>query len=226
MVIDTIQDVSTSTVTARNNDTVTTALWNSDPQEPTDMLHALHRDEKELRVLAVILSLTGGLVLSFLLGVGIFVYWHWRSYRTRQRKKLTRLKQPPSSIQTTTTAPESHLSVQVTPAEDLPPTAPSSPSSSPRRSSRTSSVHSLHKHQSLSDRSSIDMAKANGSVIDKFCCLDPSFNSDPSPSSSPPIPTAPPAKECLASSSSRPSSSNQLNSLDPPDLPPPAYSPH
>ncbi|CAO3613038.1 unnamed protein product [Cunninghamella blakesleeana] len=56
-----------------------------------DMLHALHRDERELRVLAVLLSLAGGLVLSFLLGVGIFIYWHWRAYRTRRLKRKKKI---------------------------------------------------------------------------------------------------------------------------------------
>ncbi|KAI8073796.1 hypothetical protein BC940DRAFT_329358 [Gongronella butleri] len=58
----------------------------------SDMLRALHHDERELRHLVVILSLTGGLVLSFLLGVGIFIYWHWRAWSHRRRKRLMQVQ--------------------------------------------------------------------------------------------------------------------------------------
>ncbi|CAO3642643.1 unnamed protein product [Cunninghamella echinulata] len=94
MIID-ANNVKTTVVTTitkqlfKRMNTMTSSTITS-PEEtngPTDMLHALHRDERELRVLAVILSLAGGLVLSFLLGVGIFIYWHWRAYRARQLKR-------------------------------------------------------------------------------------------------------------------------------------------
>ncbi|GAN09535.1 hypothetical protein MAM1_0273c09065 [Mucor ambiguus] len=55
-------------------------------ESSSTLLHRLHTNERQLRTLAVILSLTGGLSLSFALGVGIMIYWYSR--KCKQRRKL------------------------------------------------------------------------------------------------------------------------------------------
>lgn len=52
------------------------------------LLHRLHTNERQLRTLAVILSLTGGLALSFALGVGIMIYWYSRKCKQKRRLSI------------------------------------------------------------------------------------------------------------------------------------------
>ncbi|KAI9310279.1 hypothetical protein BX666DRAFT_2009923 [Dichotomocladium elegans] len=54
------------------------------------IVNKIRADESHLRALVVILSLAGGLALSFGLGAGICLYWHLRKFR---RKK--HLRKPP-----------------------------------------------------------------------------------------------------------------------------------
>ncbi|KAI9486973.1 MAG: hypothetical protein EXX96DRAFT_61233 [Benjaminiella poitrasii] len=49
------------------------------------LLHRLHTNERQLRTLAVVLSLTGGLAISFALGVGIMIYWYFRKCKQKRR---------------------------------------------------------------------------------------------------------------------------------------------
>ncbi|CAO3598633.1 unnamed protein product [Absidia cylindrospora] len=150
MVIEPIPYVTIPTVHTRSIDimeidnTTIASSASSDQQEPTDMLHALHHDEKELRILAVVLSLTGGLVLSFLLGVGIFVYWHWRAWRARRRKKYQKSKKLLSSIETD----DIEISTSAQPSILSP--IPTSSSSSSSLLSSLSSSYSLSHSQSSS----------------------------------------------------------------------------
>lgn len=81
-----IQDSSTSStsdISTTNNYDITIATTE---ESSSTLLHRLHTNERQLRTLAVILSLTGGLSLSFALGVGIMIYWYSR--KCKQRRKL------------------------------------------------------------------------------------------------------------------------------------------
>ncbi|PHZ14246.1 uncharacterized protein RHIMIDRAFT_116057 [Rhizopus microsporus ATCC 52813] len=60
--------------------------------EDSVLLYRLHTNEVQLRTLAVILSLTGGLALSFAVGVGILIYWYAK--RGNQEKPPS----PPPSL--------------------------------------------------------------------------------------------------------------------------------
>jgi hypothetical protein len=53
---------------------------------PSILLHRLHSNERQLRTLAVVLSLAGGLALSFALGVGIMIYWYL--HKCKQKRRL------------------------------------------------------------------------------------------------------------------------------------------
>lgn len=53
---------------------------------PSILLHRLHTNERQLRTLAVVLSLAGGLALSFALGVGIMIYWYL--HKCKQKRRL------------------------------------------------------------------------------------------------------------------------------------------
>lgn len=64
------------------------------------LLHKLHSDEEHLRTLVVLLSLTGGLALSFALGIGIFLYWHVREYKRRRQRRLRRRHEKLMSLTT------------------------------------------------------------------------------------------------------------------------------
>jgi hypothetical protein len=54
-------------------------------ESSSTLLHRLHTNESQLRTLVVILSLTGGLALSFVLGVGIMIYWYFRKCKQKRR---------------------------------------------------------------------------------------------------------------------------------------------
>lgn len=60
-------------------------IFTSTEESPSTLLHRLHTNERQLRTLAVVLSLTGGLALSFALGVGILIYWYSRKCKERRR---------------------------------------------------------------------------------------------------------------------------------------------
>lgn len=66
-----------------NNSSQTTALG-----APKDEVRSIiHSDETQLRTLVVVLSLAGGLVLTFILGFGIYLCWHCRARRSHRLKK-------------------------------------------------------------------------------------------------------------------------------------------
>ncbi|KAI8366813.1 uncharacterized protein BYT42DRAFT_143818 [Radiomyces spectabilis] len=78
----------------------------------TTLLHRLHTNERALRTLAVVLSLAGGLVLSFTLGVGIFVYWYFRKYKRRRHSVIDEKPSKSMTVSNTTTyAPHNEDSV-------------------------------------------------------------------------------------------------------------------
>lgn len=52
-------------------------------ESSSTLLQKLHTNERQLRTLAVVLSLTGGLALSFALGVGIMIYWYCHKYKQK-----------------------------------------------------------------------------------------------------------------------------------------------
>ncbi|KAI8073415.1 uncharacterized protein B0P05DRAFT_588699 [Gilbertella persicaria] len=56
-------------------------------ESSSSLIHRLHTNESQLRTLAVVLSLTGGLSLSFALGVGILIYWYSRKCKQRRNTK-------------------------------------------------------------------------------------------------------------------------------------------
>ncbi|KAK4521072.1 uncharacterized protein ATC70_004062 [Mucor velutinosus] len=84
-----IQDSSTSSsshLDPSTSDNHDISLATATEESSSTLLHRLHTNERQLRTLAVILSLTGGLSLSFALGVGIMIYWYSR--KCKQRRKL------------------------------------------------------------------------------------------------------------------------------------------
>lgn len=60
-------------------------IFTGTEESPSTLLHRLHTNERQLRTLAVVLSLTGGLALSFALGVGILIYWYTRKCKEKRR---------------------------------------------------------------------------------------------------------------------------------------------
>ncbi|KAI7897868.1 uncharacterized protein BX663DRAFT_276711 [Cokeromyces recurvatus] len=62
----------------------TDTLTTSEQVPSSTLLHHLHINERQLRTLAVVLSLTGGLAISFALGVGIMIYWYFRKCKQRR----------------------------------------------------------------------------------------------------------------------------------------------
>lgn len=91
-----------------SNDGYINATTSLDPATPTEesLVHKLRMDEQHIRALAVILSLTGGLALSFALGAGIFLYWHLREFKRRKQSRQGYLLEQQSieSKSTTTTS--------------------------------------------------------------------------------------------------------------------------
>ncbi|KAL9557578.1 hypothetical protein MBANPS3_001302 [Mucor bainieri] len=87
-----IQDSSSSTSSSSSyfdpssSDNLDMSMATTTEESSSTLLHRLHTNERQLRTLAVILSLTGGLSLSFALGVGIMIYWYSR--KCKQRRKL------------------------------------------------------------------------------------------------------------------------------------------
>ncbi|CAO3655069.1 unnamed protein product [Mucor fragilis] len=85
-----IQDSSTSSSSSHfdpsTSDNYDISIATTTEESSSTLLHRLHTNERQLRTLAVILSLTGGLSLSFALGVGIMIYWYSR--KCKQRRKL------------------------------------------------------------------------------------------------------------------------------------------
>ncbi|KAL7330853.1 hypothetical protein PS15p_205743 [Mucor circinelloides] len=83
-----IQDSSTSSshFDTSTSDNSVIPIATTTEESSSTLLHRLHTNERQLRTLAVILSLTGGLSLSFALGVGIMIYWYSR--KCKQRRKL------------------------------------------------------------------------------------------------------------------------------------------
>jgi hypothetical protein len=71
----------------------TIAQLTATEEASSTLLHRLHTNERQLRTLAVILSLTGGLALSFALGVGILIYWY--SHKCKQKRQQQK-SYPPS----------------------------------------------------------------------------------------------------------------------------------
>ncbi|CEG74391.1 hypothetical protein RMATCC62417_09618 [Rhizopus microsporus] len=81
--------------------------------EDSVLLYRLHTNEVQLRTLAVILSLTGGLALSFAVGVGILIYW----YAKRGNQK----KSPSSPPSLSLPSPLSVCLSRLTPEPSAPP---------------------------------------------------------------------------------------------------------
>lgn len=85
---------------------------NNNCTEESRLLYRLHTNESQLRILAVVLSLTGGLVLSFALGVSILIYWH-----TRKSKKENQQITPPLLFSQTIPEPSAPSANDIPPPE-------------------------------------------------------------------------------------------------------------
>jgi hypothetical protein len=85
---------------------------NNNCTEESRLLYRLHTNESQLRILAVVLSLTGGLVLSFALGVSILIYWH-----TRKSKKENQQIIPPLLFPRTIPEPSAPSANDIPPPE-------------------------------------------------------------------------------------------------------------
>ncbi|KAI8356705.1 hypothetical protein EDC96DRAFT_609463 [Choanephora cucurbitarum] len=55
----------------------------------SSLIHRLYLNERQLRTLVVILSLAGGLALSFLLGVIILICWYSQRQKESDSHKIT-----------------------------------------------------------------------------------------------------------------------------------------
>lgn len=89
-------------------------------QEST-LVGSIRNDETQLRILVVVLSLTGGLVLAFFLGFGIFLYWHCvlKTKQIDQEKTLNNKVKPSSGSLSTRSDLSSSIDAEYKPSAEM-----------------------------------------------------------------------------------------------------------
>lgn len=180
-------------------------------ENPESLVYKLRNDERHIRVLAVVLSLTGGLALSFILGVGIFLFWHIREcdkrHKRRRRKKTLDLPYATSSKDLQVEQDQQRRQREQQQQQEIPPPPPAT---------------------TISSRSSVPNAVPEPKLAPTtFAPAASAIPSAPYPvirdEADTPTPSAPTAKEILEQYHPSPSSSSRHCHQC--QIPPPAYTP-
>ncbi|KAI8329906.1 hypothetical protein BD560DRAFT_451587 [Blakeslea trispora] len=89
------------------------------------LIHRLHSNERQLRTLVVILSLAGGLALSFVLGVGILICWSSQRYRKPHSTLSSSIPLSPSLLHSSIPEPSAPSAKELEHYPSPPPYTPS-----------------------------------------------------------------------------------------------------